>query len=123
MVASATELVDVGGVERHLLVGEAAELAELHLDLGLLPLLDHHAAAAGGRGGPVVHPDRRARGAGLDREVVESFPTAVYGDVRVAAKSGPSLECAVCLAAFEDRNELRVLSACCHVFHPDCIDP
>ncbi|XP_066399072.1 E3 ubiquitin-protein ligase Os03g0188200-like [Miscanthus floridulus] len=78
---------------------------------------DHHHAA--------VHPERRARGAGLDREVVESFPTAVYGDVkaRVAAKSGPPLECAVCLAAFEDRDELRVLPACCHVFHPDCIDP
>jgi hypothetical protein len=27
------ELVDLGGVERHLLVGEAAELAEFHLDL------------------------------------------------------------------------------------------
>lgn len=62
--------------------------------------------------------------AGLDRDVVESFPTAVYGDVkaRVAAASGP-LECAVCLAAFEDRDELRVLPACCHVFHPACIDP
>ena len=81
----------------------------------------HHAAAAAGA---VVHPERRAR-AGLDREVVESFPTAVYGDVkaRVAAKSGPPLECAVCLAAFEDRDDLRVLPACCHVFHPDCIDP
>ncbi|XP_066388608.1 E3 ubiquitin-protein ligase Os03g0188200-like isoform X2 [Miscanthus floridulus] len=89
---------------------------------------DHHhaaAAAGGGGGGAVVHLERRARGAGLDREVVESFPTAVYGDVkaRVVAKSGPPLECAVCLAAFEDRDELRVLPACCHVFHPDCIDP
>jgi len=83
---------------------------------------DHHHAAGGGGS---VHPERRAHGAGLDREVVESFPTAVYGDVkaRVAAKSGPPLECAVCLAAFEDRDELRVLPACCHVFHPDCIDP
>ncbi|CAN6290406.1 unnamed protein product [Urochloa humidicola] len=69
-------------------------------------------------------PGQRAR-AGLDRETVESFPTAVYGDVkaRVAAKSGPPLECAVCLAAFEDDDELRVLPACCHVFHSDCIDP
>ncbi|CAD6209926.1 unnamed protein product [Miscanthus lutarioriparius] len=77
----------------------------------------HHAAVAGGGGG--------GGAAGLDREVVESFPTAVYGDVkaRVAAKSGPPLECAVCLAAFEDRDELRVLPACCHVFHLDCIDP
>ena len=77
---------------------------------------DQRAAAAAGAA--------RADRAGLDRGTVESFPTAVYGDVkaRVAAKSGP-LECAVCLAAFEDHDELRVLPACCHVFHPDCIDP
>ncbi|KAG8097143.1 hypothetical protein GUJ93_ZPchr0013g35000 [Zizania palustris] len=61
---------------------------------------------------------------GLDREIVEAFPTAVYGDVkvRVAAKSGP-LECAVCLTEFVDSDELRVLPACCHVFHVECIDP
>lgn len=61
---------------------------------------------------------------GLDKELVEAFPTAVYGDVkaRMAAKSGP-LECAVCLSEFADSDELRVLPACCHVFHPDCIDP
>ncbi|GJN08835.1 hypothetical protein PR202_ga26792 [Eleusine coracana subsp. coracana] len=66
---------------------------------------------------------RRARG--LDRELVESFPTAFYGDVkaRVTATARSSLECAVCLAEFDDRDELRVLPACCHVFHPDCIDP
>jgi E3 ubiquitin-protein ligase ATL6/9/15/31/42/55 len=81
-------------------------------------------------GGSAAHPDPRGGGAraGLDKEVVESFPTAVYGDVkaRVAARSGSGsgpLECAVCLAAFEDQDELRVLPACCHVFHPDCIDP
>ncbi|PUZ42465.1 hypothetical protein GQ55_9G584600 [Panicum hallii var. hallii] len=81
---------------------------------------DQQAAADGAAG--AGRADRGAQ-AGLDRGTVESFPTAVYGDVkaRVAAKSGP-LECAVCLAAFEDHDELRVLPACCHVFHPDCID-
>lgn len=88
------------------------------------PPPDHHHQAAAAA---AVHPDRRAC-AGLDREVVESFPTAVYSDVKarvgVAAKSsGPPLECAVCLAAFEDHDDLRVLPACCHVFHPHCIDP
>ncbi|KAL5218965.1 hypothetical protein ABZP36_019649 [Zizania latifolia] len=61
---------------------------------------------------------------GLDKEIVEAFPTAVYGDVKArrAAKSGP-LECAVCLTEFADSDVLRVLPACCHVFHLDCIDP
>ncbi|KQK23214.1 E3 ubiquitin-protein ligase Os03g0188200 [Brachypodium distachyon] len=62
---------------------------------------------------------------GLDRELVEAFPTAVYGDVKsrmATNKSGP-LECAVCLAEFDDADELRILPACCHVFHPGCIDP
>ncbi|XP_062216656.1 E3 ubiquitin-protein ligase Os03g0188200-like [Phragmites australis] len=77
-----------------------------------------HQTADGG----AVHSGRRPRG--LDKEIVESLPTAMYGDVkaRVAAKSGP-LECAVCLTAFEDHDELRVLPACCHVFHSDCINP
>ncbi|KAF8718115.1 hypothetical protein HU200_025600 [Digitaria exilis] len=68
--------------------------------------------------------ERRTR-AGLDKETVESFPTAVYGDVkaRMASKSSGPLECAVCLAAFDDDDDLRVLPACCHVFHPDCSDP
>ncbi|CAN6301997.1 unnamed protein product [Urochloa humidicola] len=83
------------------------------------PATDHHHAGGGGTASC-------ARAGGLDRETVESFPTAVYGDVKArvaASKSGPPLECAVCLAAFEDDDELRVLPACCHVFHPDCIDP
>ncbi|XP_047052790.1 E3 ubiquitin-protein ligase Os03g0188200-like [Lolium rigidum] len=63
---------------------------------------------------------------GLDREQVEAFPTAVYGDVKAHMAPGTkpvSLECAVCLAEFADADELRVLPACCHVFHPGCIDP
>jgi E3 ubiquitin-protein ligase ATL6/9/15/31/42/55 len=88
---------------------------------------DHHhhqasSATGGGGGGGVLHPERRAR-AGLDKEAVVSFPTAVYGDVKARVSGSGPLECAVCLAAFEDRDELRVLPACCHVFHPGCIDP
>ncbi|KAM0865699.1 hypothetical protein ACQ4PT_043095 [Festuca glaucescens] len=63
---------------------------------------------------------------GLARELVEAFPTAVYGDVKAHMAPGTkpvSLECAVCLAEFADADELRVLPACCHVFHPGCIDP
>ncbi|KAG8073775.1 hypothetical protein GUJ93_ZPchr0006g44050 [Zizania palustris] len=61
---------------------------------------------------------------GLDKEIVDAFPTAVYGDVKArrAAMWGP-LECAVCLTEFADSDVLRVLPACCHVFHLDCIDP
>ena len=46
------ELVNLGGVERHLLVGEAAELSELHLDLGLLALqAEHHGHGLDGGAG------------------------------------------------------------------------
>jgi E3 ubiquitin-protein ligase ATL6/9/15/31/42/55 len=67
----------------------------------------------------------QCRPRGLDRETVEAFPTAVYGDVkaRMATTRSGLLECAVCLAEFADADELRILPACCHVFHPDCIDP
>lgn len=72
-------------------------------------------------------PGNHCRRRGLDRELVEAFPMPVYGDVKLHMAPGTkpvvSLECAVCLAEFGDADELRVLPACCHVFHPGCIEP
>ncbi|XP_042497507.1 RING-H2 finger protein ATL29-like [Macadamia integrifolia] len=60
---------------------------------------------------------------GLDPSIIATFPTLVYSsvkDIREDNKCG--LECAVCLSEFEDSDELRLLTVCNHVFHPECID-
>ncbi|KAF8747789.1 hypothetical protein HU200_013199 [Digitaria exilis] len=60
---------------------------------------------------------------GLDRAVLESFPTMAYADVKAHKGGGPPLECAVCLSEFDDDETLRLLlPRCAHAFHVDCID-
>ncbi|RWW19501.1 hypothetical protein GW17_00016443 [Ensete ventricosum] len=59
---------------------------------------------------------------GLNPEVLETFPTLVYADVKGLKVGKGALECAVCLSEFEDDEELRLLPRCSHVFHSDCID-
>ncbi|KAK8681706.1 hypothetical protein V6N13_054108 [Hibiscus sabdariffa] len=59
---------------------------------------------------------------GLDRSVIESFPTFVYSTVKGFKIGKDTLECAVCLNEFEDDETLRMIPTCSHVFHPDCID-
>ncbi|XP_058184932.1 E3 ubiquitin-protein ligase ATL31-like [Rhododendron vialii] len=61
---------------------------------------------------------------GLDPEVIESFPIFQYSDVKDPkfGKGGGTLECAVCIAEFENDDALRLLPKCDHVFHPECID-
>lgn len=77
------------------------------------------AVAAGGGGGG---PSRRGK-RGLDPAVVATFPIVSYREV-VEHKIGKGvLECAVCLTAFEDDDDLRLLPHCSHAFHPECIDP
>ncbi|TVU14336.1 hypothetical protein EJB05_37799, partial [Eragrostis curvula] len=76
------------------------------------------AAAAGAGGGP----SRRGK-RGLDPAVVATFPLVPYKEI-VEHKIGKGvLECAVCLTAFEDADDLRLLPHCSHAFHPECIDP
>jgi E3 ubiquitin-protein ligase ATL6/9/15/31/42/55 len=63
---------------------------------------------------------RRIRG--LDRAVLDSFPTMAYADVRAHKAGKGALECAVCLCEFDDDDTLRLLPRCAHAFHTDCID-
>ncbi|XP_021894916.1 E3 ubiquitin-protein ligase ATL6-like [Carica papaya] len=65
---------------------------------------------------------RLAAARGLDRAVIEKFPTFVYSDVKGLKIGKGALECAVCLCEFEDDETLRLIPKCDHVFHPDCID-
>ncbi|KAG6407567.1 hypothetical protein SASPL_130559 [Salvia splendens] len=70
--------------------------------------------AAGGAAGP--------GGAGLDPSIVESFPTFTYSTVKDYTKERYGVECAICLVEFRSSDVLRLLTACCHVFHRECID-
>lgn len=59
---------------------------------------------------------------GLEVSLIESFPTFVYASVKDYRIEQYGLECAICLVEFEDDSMLRLLTACCHVFHQECID-
>ncbi|PUZ51914.1 hypothetical protein GQ55_6G229300 [Panicum hallii var. hallii] len=77
---------------------------------------------AGGRRPGVAYASRSRRARGLDRAVLESFPTMAYADVRAHRAGKGELECAVCLSEFDDDETLRLLPRCAHAFHADCID-
>lgn len=59
---------------------------------------------------------------GLERSVLDTFPTFLYSDVKELKIGKGSLECAVCLNEFEEDETLRLLPKCDHVFHAECID-
>ncbi|KAK9732597.1 hypothetical protein RND81_04G008800 [Saponaria officinalis] len=65
-------------------------------------------------------PDDPARG-GLDPVVLKTFPVFQLSGLRSGPGPGPP-ECAVCLGLFEAGEALRLLPACGHVFHVDCVD-
>ncbi|KAL1559840.1 RING-type E3 ubiquitin transferase [Salvia divinorum] len=64
-------------------------------------------------------PRSRSLASGVDKTVVESLPFFRFSSLR---GSRDGLECAVCLARFEDVEILRLLPKCKHAFHIDCID-
>ncbi|CAK9172736.1 unnamed protein product [Ilex paraguariensis] len=60
-----------------------------------------------------------SRFSGIDKIVVESLPFFRFSSLK---GSREGLECAVCLAKFEDVEILRLLPKCRHAFHIDCVD-
>ncbi|XP_018449727.1 RING-H2 finger protein ATL32-like [Raphanus sativus] len=62
------------------------------------------------------------RGGGLEDAVVESFPVFAYSSVKESKIGSGDLECAICLNELEDRETVRLLPVCNHLFHVDCID-
>uniref|UniRef100_K3Z0U2 RING-type E3 ubiquitin transferase n=2 Tax=Setaria italica TaxID=4555 RepID=K3Z0U2_SETIT len=75
-------------------------------------------ASAGARHGSI-----RKRRRGLDPAALAALPVVPYAEIRKHKSGGGVLECAVCLTAFDDGDELRLLPQCSHAFHPECIDP
>ncbi|BAU02362.1 E3 ubiquitin-protein [Vigna angularis] len=59
---------------------------------------------------------------GINKELLNTFPTLFYSNIKDLKKGEETLECAVCLTDFSDKDALRLLPKCNHVFHPHCID-
>ncbi|XP_052188292.1 RING-H2 finger protein ATL46 [Diospyros lotus] len=56
---------------------------------------------------------------GLDQAFIDALPVFIYKEV-VGAKE--PFDCAVCLCEFSEKDKLRLLPACSHAFHINCID-
>ncbi|XP_065868565.1 RING-H2 finger protein ATL57 [Euphorbia lathyris] len=69
---------------------------------------------------PAVRPSAGgcSRYKGLDPELIRSLP--VYSYYRGEAKY-QILECAICLGEFEEKENVKMIPYCKHVFHLDCI--
>ncbi|ESQ53264.1 hypothetical protein EUTSA_v10025687mg [Eutrema salsugineum] len=93
---------------------------------GLLSVYIRHCTRANPGSSP-SYSRRRAydgcsRRGGLDDAVVESFPVFAYSSVKESKIGSGDLECAICLNELEDRETVRLLPICNHLFHIDCID-
>lgn len=55
---------------------------------------------------------------GLDDSIIKTIPLSIYS----AKGKSKILDCAVCLAEFEENDYIRLLPICSHSFHVDCID-
>ncbi|TKW36978.1 hypothetical protein SEVIR_1G016900v4 [Setaria viridis] len=79
------------------------------------------AAAVGGNGaGPAAAASGRNR-CGLPPSVLSAIPMLAYRRGAAGAGAGWA-QCAICLAVVRDGETVRLLPACGHLFHVECID-
>lgn len=73
----------------------------------------------------ITQPDDHSLVTGLDDATLRSFPTLLYAHakLRKVANSTASCCCSICLTDYKDRDLLRLLPDCGHLFHLKCIDP
>ncbi|CAH8382194.1 unnamed protein product [Eruca vesicaria subsp. sativa] len=89
---------------------------------GLLSVFVRNCRQANPENSPRRAYDGVSRWGGLDDAVVESFPVFAYSTVKESKIGSGDLECAICLNELEDRETVRLLPVCNHLFHVDCID-
>ncbi|KAI3938847.1 hypothetical protein MKW98_018304 [Papaver atlanticum] len=68
---------------------------------------------------------RNNRQSGLDSSTVKSLPVFAYEHGNSSSKGeaeAESIDCVVCLSEFEERETVKMIPYCRHVFHPECID-
>ncbi|KAG8653985.1 hypothetical protein MANES_05G088400v8 [Manihot esculenta] len=56
---------------------------------------------------------------GLDQAFIDALPVFLYKEIKGLKEP---FDCAVCLSEFSEKDKLRLLPACSHAFHIDCID-
>ncbi|KAJ4796557.1 RING/U-box superfamily protein [Rhynchospora pubera] len=71
--------------------------------------------------GSMISAERENEEQGLHPTIVETFPIIPYISIISLKNVKGRHGCAVCLSEFENKDTLRMLPGCCHVFHPNCI--
>lgn len=85
-------------------------------------VMDEHGASAAAAAESAVVQTLREGWPGVSPEMIGAFPTMTYGEAKALREGSDELECAVCISEFEEKEVLRLLPGCCHVFHRECID-
>ncbi|PKU74977.1 Putative RING-H2 finger protein ATL71 [Dendrobium catenatum] len=76
------------------------------------------------RGSQVSHNTAEHEEAGLEEGTLNSCPVITYAEAKHQdARSADDSCCSVCLAAYGEDDELRMLPPCGHFFHVQCVDP
>ncbi|KAK2404650.1 E3 ubiquitin-protein ligase ATL6 [Trifolium repens] len=68
---------------------------------------------------------KRELSIGINPQILKSFPILSYSFIINHLKERETeapLQCAVCLADFNNNDTIRMLPQCNHFFHPPCID-
>ncbi|XP_026439503.1 RING-H2 finger protein ATL57-like [Papaver somniferum] len=68
---------------------------------------------------------RSNRQSGLDSLTIKSLPMFAYEHGNSSSQgeaAEESIDCVVCLSEFEERETVKMIPYCGHVFHPECID-
>ncbi|KAG2669481.1 hypothetical protein I3760_14G037000 [Carya illinoinensis] len=61
-------------------------------------------------------------GSGVHESTLGSYPKLLYSETTQKGTSADS-SCAICLVEYKEKDMLRLLPDCEHLFHPSCIDP
>ncbi|XP_060174584.1 RING-H2 finger protein ATL70-like [Lycium barbarum] len=60
---------------------------------------------------------------GLDKATLSSYPKLLYSEAKVNHKDSTASCCSICLADYKNKDMLRLLPDCEHLFHLKCVDP
>ncbi|XP_055808658.1 RING-H2 finger protein ATL70-like [Solanum dulcamara] len=60
---------------------------------------------------------------GIDETTLLSYPKLLYSEAKVNHKDTTASCCSICLADYKNKDMLRLLPHCEHLFHLKCVDP